>query len=887
MKNLVPLSVKGLPWWRSPQVFGFLVVSLVLALQISTGVFGRLERAFYDFASSHNPHQPSAQVVLIAIDDKSLASLGPWPWPRHLHARLIDTLAAAKPKVVVDTVPFFEPQPDHGLAIIQKMKTLLSQAVLPADVADGVHPGPDPVRQQLAALIAQAESELDGDTRLASSLQQAGNVLLAANPTPGRVTALQKGELPPYILSRTLESPAKPDQPSRQMRFPIERLGAAGAGIGYFELQPDEDGVVRSEPLLVNVQGKMLPSMALLAAASSQGLKASDIGVVRGQGLQLGQMKIATDASGTVLPQFYSQADGMLAFAQDSFADVLTGQLVAAKYADKVVIIGVTATANANATGLGRAFAAPGHAAMTSAEMLAHRTSNLLQGHAAHQPPWAIWVLWVTAIVAAAWVVLGLPALGTAATLSLSLALCGSLLLAQFWLLRTMNLSVPLVFPATLLALGYVLQLLYSLVMRHPVERKPAHDPDQTTDRMMGLALQGQGELDMAFERFRRIPMHPALAQDMYWLAVDFERRQLFAKAQAVYQCIMAFDESYKDVKERLARAGAMDVSIETGAATERPGVTARVSGNPQVGTHETLMLGRYQVVKELGQGAMGAVYLGKDPKIGRPVALKTMALGQEFDGIDLVEARERFFREAKAAGRLQHPSIVTIFDVGEAHDLAFIAMEYVKGQDLQQHCKRAGLLPIPQVVSIVARVAQALDYAHRLQVIHRDIKPSNVMYDGLTDTVKVTDFGIARITDGSKTRTGVVMGTPSYMSPEQLAGQPLDGRSDLYSLGIMLFQLLTGSLPFKANSMAQLMSKIATEHAPDVRQLRGEISAELATLVTRLLCKSPGDRYQDGETLAADLVRCSGRPQVGMALAKNKPSRLQTDVRVGSIDLE
>ena len=298
-------------------------------------------------------------------------------------------------------------------------------------------------------------------------------------------------------------------------------------------------------------------------------------------------------------------------------------------------------------------------------------------------------------------------------------------------------------------------------------------------------------------------------------------------------------------------------------------------------------MLGRYQVVKELGKGAMGEVYLGKDLKIGRPVALKTMALGQEFDGMDLVEARERFFREAKAAGRLQHPGIVTIFDVGEVHDLAFIAMEYVKGQDLQQHCKRAALMPVLQVMSIVARVAQALDYAHRLQVIHRDIKPSNVMYDGVTDTVKVTDFGIARITDGSKTRTGVVIGTPSYMSPEQLAGLPLDGRSDLYSLGIMLFQLLTGSLPFRADSMAQLLSKIATENAPDVRHLRSDISADLAAIVTRLLCKSPQDRYQDGEALAADLVRCSGRPQAGMTLPKNEPSSSQADVRAGSIDLE
>jgi len=222
----------------------------------------------------------------------------------------------------------------------------------------------------------------------------------------------------------------------------------------------------------------------------------------------------------------------------------------------------------------------------------------------------------------------------------------------------------------------------------------------------------------------------------------------------------------------------------------------------------------------------------------------------------------------------LQHPNIVTIFDVCEERGLAFIAMEYLQGHDLQQCCKRGALMPVPRVVSIVARVAQALAYAHRLQVIHRDIKPGNVMYDISTDTVKVTDFGIARITDGNKTRTGLVLGTPSYMSPEQLAGLPPDGRSDLYALGIMTFQLLTGVLPFRADSMAELMSKIATEQALDVRQLRPELPEDLALIVVRLLRKSAQERYQNGDALATDLSMHIGRSPVGSA-------------RTGSIDLE
>jgi serine/threonine protein kinase len=244
-------------------------------------------------------------------------------------------------------------------------------------------------------------------------------------------------------------------------------------------------------------------------------------------------------------------------------------------------------------------------------------------------------------------------------------------------------------------------------------------------------------------------------------------------------------------------------------------------------------------------------VYMGKDPKIGRVVAIKTMALSNEFEGAELVGARERFFREAETAGRLQHQNIVTIFDAGEEHDLAYIAMEYLKGHDLTDYIQPEHLLPVPIVLSIVARVAQALSYAHKQHVVHRDIKPANIMYELATDTVKVTDFGIARITDSSKTKTGMVLGTPSFMSPEQLAGRKIDGRSDLYSLGVMLFQLLTGVLPFRADAMAQLLYKIASQEPPDILELRPDLPASLVQVLKRAMCKQPEARFQDGDEFA------------------------------------
>lgn len=264
--------------------------------------------------------------------------------------------------------------------------------------------------------------------------------------------------------------------------------------------------------------------------------------------------------------------------------------------------------------------------------------------------------------------------------------------------------------------------------------------------------------------------------------------------------------------------------------------------------------LGRYRVDRHIGRGSMGVVYLGTDPKIGRQVAIKTMALGQEFDGAELAEARARFFREAETAGRLQHRDIVTIFDAGEDQGLAYIAMEYLRGHDLQRYTTPGQLLPVPVVLHVVARVAEALAYAHSQGVVHRDIKPANVMIDSRDDTVKVTDFGIARITDSSRTRTGMVLGTPSFMSPEQMAGRRVDGRSDFYSLGVMLFQLLTGRLPHSADSMAKLMYQIANEPAPDVRSLRPELPEALSNVVALALEKRPEVRYADGHQFAEDL---------------------------------
>ncbi len=269
----------------------------------------------------------------------------------------------------------------------------------------------------------------------------------------------------------------------------------------------------------------------------------------------------------------------------------------------------------------------------------------------------------------------------------------------------------------------------------------------------------------------------------------------------------------------------------------------------------QPIVLGGYHIEREIGRGAMGAVYLAFDPtQKNRQVALKTMALSKAFQGDHLLEAQSRFFRESAIAQRLHHSEIVTIFEANQDlhQQLAYIAMEYLSGSTLEQYTQ--ALLPIPQVLYIGYRVALALDYAHTQGVVHRDIKPANVMFDIQTQSVKITDFGVAHLADAYRTQTGLVLGTPAYMSPEQLTGGRLDGRSDLYALGVMLYQLLTGQLPYRADSTAALMHSIATQPAPDIRLSRHEIPEPVSRLIATALQKRSELRYPSGQKMAQEL---------------------------------
>ena len=265
--------------------------------------------------------------------------------------------------------------------------------------------------------------------------------------------------------------------------------------------------------------------------------------------------------------------------------------------------------------------------------------------------------------------------------------------------------------------------------------------------------------------------------------------------------------------------------------------------------------IGRYRIVGELGRGAMGIVYKAEDPNLDRVVALKTILVDPDAEGAD--EYRKRFILEAKAAGKLNHQNIITTFDCGEHDGLAYLAMEFIEGTDLRSRLLKEPL-PAAEAVEIARQVAEGLAYAHERGVVHRDVKPGNIMLNAQGQP-KIMDFGLARMRAADhKTSTGMVLGTPRYMSPEQISGQPVDQRSDIFSLGIVLYEMLTGTRLFSGEDMAQVTHQITEfEHIPPTRQVPG-LPAMLDFVVARALKKDPAVRYQDARELAGDLATCA-----------------------------
>ena len=809
---------------------------------------GSIEMKTFDLrAKLAAPAQRNPDIELVAIDDDDLAELGRFPWPRNILAKGIENLALAGAKVIALDILFPEPEDSAGLQTLKSLKEKYEQSGL-ARLAVG---------KRFSQELNKAIDSLDHDTMLANAISKAGNVVL---PVYFDVTSeASDSQAPPFVHQHAYKIVKGTNNEwavSSMLWFSklkplLPRFAQAAAGIGHLNLFPDEDGYVRNQ---VHVLGYLkdiyFPSLPMEIVRLYKGLKDQDITVLLGQGIDLKVSPSSTAHVPVVDPKMrtlinWNQGPG-IAFHQTPFRKIYKNEIQTSLFRDKIVIIGPTVP------GIGDRFVTPISGNLPGIEIIANSVANILNQRFIAHPAWISALEMGLLIVFGLFISFFLPRLKAGPGALTSLGLLVGYFSLGIILFFASNIWLRLTPHLFLLVFGYLFVISKRFLITEKTKEKVEADSVET-NKMLGLSFQQQGMLDLAFEKFRKLPLEEEGVKDLlYNLGLDYERKRQFSKALATYQLIVQDGGSFKDLDERIPKLKQAEATLIFGTGgTKHPGEIAAPMA--ETGTKPTL--GRYEIIGEIGRGAMGVVYKGEDPKIRRTVAIKTLSLS-EFDEGEVPEIKERFFREAESAGLLNHPNIVTIYDCGEEQDLAYIAMEYLEGEDLLPYTKKENLLPIRDVLDITAKVAEALDYAHKKNVVHRDIKPANIMRLKETHDVKVTDFGIARITSSSKTKTGVVMGTPAYMSPEQVSGKKVDGRSDIFSLGVVLFELLTGQKPFKAEDMTSLMYKIANEPHPSPRSINPRIPTVVEKIIDKALEKDREKRYQSANQMAEQLKK-------------------------------
>jgi serine/threonine-protein kinase len=625
------------------------------------------------------------------------------------------------------------------------------------------------------------------------------------------------------------------------IREPYKELAGKAGAIGQLNVIVDADGIVRKIPLLMEYKGRLLPSFALQMAIKYKNSHLKKIKLGRNGGgtggLRINDLDIPTDRSYRMLFSHTHQGTNIKTY---SFVDVMNDAAAVKQIKNAIVLLGITGGEYA------RVYRTAIAGEISEVELFGNILANILGSSRLSRPGWALPLEILSVLYFSFFLIFIIPRVNfKVAGLILGIFLLTWVgtglvlfLVNGYW--------IKIFSPVALTLCGYGLVGFTSLASKKRYDMLEAN-------KSLGLSFQSQGMLDMALERFMQCPVEDQSVKNLlYNLGLDFERKRMANKALAIYEHILKAG-NFKDLKKRIKK-----LKIKGGA---RPISTANGLGGTTMSmddtdTHPTL--GRYELLSELGRGAMGTVFLGLDPRINREVAVKTLPY-VDIETSELDDVKTRFFREAEAAGKLSHPNIVAIYDAGEEHDMAYIAMEYLEGHDLTGYCTNDSLLPLEQVLEIVLAVASALEYAHREGVVHRDIKPSNIMLVK-NNQVKVTDFGIARVIDTSQTRTGVTLGTPSYMSPEQIAGKKVDGRSDLFSLGIVFYELLTGQKPFAADSITAILYAITHSAYTPLSEAAGKVPPDCVAIVDKLLKKSLTKRFASATQVIKAVEACRNK---------------------------
>jgi len=809
--------------------------------------------------------RPSPQIVIVAIDEKSIQRFGPPFWPRSQYVPLVERLAAAGARVIGFDFTF-----------------------------------------------GALEREAANNELLAEAMKKAGNVVFGyeftnvGDPSPPRTPpseVLQASALPRF------ESVTLPPAPSLIEPEPV--LAKAAAAVGHVWALKSEDGRIRVLPLVIQHGDKVYPSLALQIARVYTDTPVQEIELRDGI-VGMGEWDIPVSPSGEVLLSW--PAEGERAFRQYSFVDVVRGDVPDEAFSGKAVLVAGTAP-GLDDRDFPFAVAAPGVLSYTAF------LDNLFRFDFVQAPMWAWLVEWGLFLALCGLGLWLLPRLST------PLLLVGVPLLALLmvggagFLFVQKGVWFRVFYPclALLVPLGLAVALRLTASER---ETRDVAAEKVESQKLLGLSFQEKGMLDMALATFHTLPFTEDLKLVYVNLGLDYENRGQRDKAYLVYKRVFDIDPSFEDVgyrMERLTQIGA-GISVVGGpavrvapaptpvqatltshlpdlaaapvepadSATERmPGAREPLSepfpdvaergvparATPVTPTRQPVppvslgsggqvftsgpggpvlpgsRFGRYEVERHLGRGGMGDVYLVRDTVINRQAALKTIRPDPDLDATEIIEMRQRFYREAQTAGKLTHPNIVTIYDVGEDLGMSYIVMEFVEGHTLARLMKDQRF-SVAQIKHVIFHTAMGLDYAHENGVFHRDVKPDNVMVSK-TGQVKVMDFGIARVVESTLTRTGSLMGTPAYMSPEQVSGQKIDARSDIFSLGVVLYELLTGKKPFTGETIASMMFAIARADPAQPSAVDARIDATWDEILRKALAKNRDERYATASEFA------------------------------------
>lgn len=820
---------------KTPDIIIGLILTVLFCIffYAKVGFFETIELKSYDLRMRlFPPNKASEAIAIVAIDDESIAKLGRWPWPRTRIADVIKKVSDAGAKVIGLNIIFSEPEEASGLVIIDTLEKKFYEFGL--EKAKG--------GSEFSGEIEKIKTEMNRDEKLGLAMEAGHNVVLpiAFDFGSGMQKTIDAEEIPDTVARAAIQANPVPAPLASRIVWSIPRLSKAAIDMGHINRFPDTDGVSRYDMVVVNYGDRLYPSFSLAVAANFIGATKEDVWIdTQGELFLKNQLLPAT-----VNMQMYINYYGPpKTFPNYSFYDVLNDKIDARAFKDKIVLIG--------STGLGVADveATPVSPVFPGIERQATIISNILNRNFVSRPIWADLFGFGMTLFFGLLTALLLPRLGAKMGAFIGGGLVIAYAIAILFTYASYGLWLNLTYPTLILIFNYV-AITSGRYLTVERQKQVVTEESDEANRLLGLTFQGKGMLDMAFDKFKAISrVNDEVKDALYNLGLDFERKRMPTQAKSVYEHIAKTDKKYKDIAERVKKLAAV---ATTGVWQ---GQKAAAGGTMVMEGMEKPTIGKYDIVEELGRGAMGVVYKGFDPKMKREVAIKT-AHFDEIDADTREAVKERFFREAESAGNLKHPNIVTIYECGEESDLAYIAMEILRGKTLEPWCKKTGLLPPKTALKIIGQVCEALDYAHQNGIVHRDIKPANIMMLEKGE-IKVTDFGIAKIQSSSHTKTGVVMGTPSYMSPEQLAGKKVDGRSDLFSLGVILYEFLTGEKPFTGDTITTIMYQIANAAPPPLHEHRKDLPPILQKLVDKALAKKPEDRFQTGAEFANAVRVC------------------------------